>query len=239
MGMDQLLVQHGPHVVQRELLDLVHLVAGAEAVEEVNEGDASLQRGRLDDQGLVHHLLHGVGGQQAEAGLTDCHHIAMVAEDGQGVGGERPRGDVEGRGSQLAGDLVHVGDHQEQALGRGERGGEGSALQRPVHRAGGAALALHLHDQGDRPPDVGNALGRVLVRPLPHIGGRSDRVDRDHLVGAVGDISRRFVAVNRNLRSAHRTSPRPVGSRGTQWGISVPTIKSALNGSRPSHKIKI
>ena len=47
-------------------------------------------------------------------------------------------------GQLLAGDLVHVGDHQQQALGGGVGGGQGAGGQRAVHRAGGAGLGLHL-----------------------------------------------------------------------------------------------
>ncbi len=47
---------------------------------------------------------------------------------------------------QLARDLVHVRQHQQQALRRGEGRRQRAGLERPVDRAGGAALALHLDD---------------------------------------------------------------------------------------------
>jgi hypothetical protein len=73
----------------------------------------------------------------------------VVAEDRQRVRGHRARRDVEDGGRQFAGDLEHVGDHQQQALRRGEGGGQRPGLQRAVDRAGGAGLALHLDDLGN------------------------------------------------------------------------------------------
>ena len=45
VGQHQLVVDHRPHVVDGQLLDLVDLVRGAEAVEEVDERHAGFERG--------------------------------------------------------------------------------------------------------------------------------------------------------------------------------------------------
>src|SRR5208282_6663162 len=92
-----------------------------------------------------------------------------------------------GEGGELAGDLAHIGDHQQQPLGGGEGGGEGAGLERAVHRAGGAALRLHLSHQRHGAPDVAPALGAPLVGELAHVRGGGDGVDGDHFVDAVGD----------------------------------------------------
>ena len=63
---------------------------------------------------------------------------------------------------ELTRDLVEVRDHEEQALGRSEGGGQGAALQGTVHRPCGAGFALHLDDVGNRSPEVG----------LPSLGPR-------------------------------------------------------------------
>ena len=77
----------------------------------------------------VHDLL-GVGlGQHGKAGLAAGHNVGMVAEDVQALGGHGPSGDVEHRGQQLGGDLIHVGDHQQQTLGGGIGGGQGAGVQ--------------------------------------------------------------------------------------------------------------
>ena len=180
-----------------EQRQLVELVRGAEPVEEMQERDARLERRGLRDQRRVVRLLHRAGGQQRKAGRARRHHVGMVAEDRQRLRRERARRDVEDRRGQLAGDLEHVGQHQHQAL-RGREGRRQRArLQRAVHGAGGAAFALHLLHDRDVAPDVGRALRRPLVGELGHGRGRGDRVDRAHLVDAVGDVRDRGVAVHR------------------------------------------
>jgi hypothetical protein len=113
-------------------------------------------------------LLHRAGGEQGEAGLPRRHDVGVVAEDGERVRGQGTGSHVQGEGGQLAGDLEHVGDHQQQALRGGEGGGQRAGLQRAVHRAGGAALGLHLHDLRHLTPEVGLALDRPGVRQLSH-----------------------------------------------------------------------
>ena len=56
------------------------------------------RRGGLGDERDVHDLLHRVGGQHAEAGGAGGHDVAVVAEDGERVGGQGAGGDVEHRG---------------------------------------------------------------------------------------------------------------------------------------------
>ena len=97
-------------------------------------------------------FLNGTGGQQGKAGLADCHYILVIAEDGQGLGGDRARGDIEDRAGQFAGNLVHVRDHQQQALRRGEGGGERSGLECAVYCTGSAAFRLHLDHKRHGPP---------------------------------------------------------------------------------------
>ena len=97
-------------------LDLLDLVGGAEAVEEVHERHAAFDGGEVGDRSQVHDFLDGAGSQHGEAGLTASHHVGMVTEDGQGLGGEGAGRDVEHARKQFTGDLVHVGDHQQQAL---------------------------------------------------------------------------------------------------------------------------
>ena len=196
VGHHQLVVDHRADVVVAELLDLGDLVAGAEAVEEVDEGDACLQRGGLADQGEVHDLLHRVAAQHRPAGLAHAHHVAVVAEDRQALRGQAAGRHVEDGRRQLAGDLVHVGDHQQQALRRREGRGQGAGLQGAMHCARRAAFRLHLHHQGHGAPDVGLQLGRPLVRPFAHGAGGGDRIDGDHFVGLVGNVGRCLVAVD-------------------------------------------
>jgi len=79
----QVLGDDGAEVVVGELLDPGDLVRGAEAVEEVEERDAREERRPLGDGGQIVGLLHRAGGEQAEAGLPDRHHVRVIAEDGE------------------------------------------------------------------------------------------------------------------------------------------------------------
>jgi hypothetical protein len=166
--LDRSLVQHGSQLFVVQLLHLDHLVRGAEAVEEVQEGDPGAQGGGLAEQGEIVSLLDRSRGEQGEAGLPAGHHVGMVAEDRQRVGRDRARRDVHAHRRQLAGDLVHVGDHQQQALRGGEGRREGAGLQRSVHRSGSATFRLHLHDLGNLAPDVLATVDSPLVTQLAH-----------------------------------------------------------------------
>ncbi len=70
----------------------------------------------------------------------------MITEDVQGLGSNGTGGNIEHAGQLLSSDLVHVGDHQQQALRSGEGGGDSTGTQRAVHSAGSAGLGLHLDD---------------------------------------------------------------------------------------------
>src|SRR4029453_10999977 len=95
-------------------------VGGGEAVEKVEERPPRGQRRGGGDQGQVVGLLDRAGGEHRPAGRSGGHHVGVGAEDRQGVGGDRGGGHVDDRRGQLAGDLEHVGQHQQQALGGGE-----------------------------------------------------------------------------------------------------------------------
>ena len=170
---DQLLRDERAQVVVGEQVDGVQLVGGPEPVEEVHERHPRRQRGGLRDQRQVVCLLDARRGEQREAGLPHRHHVGVIAEDRQALRRERPGGHVQDRGGELPGDLVHVGDHQQQALRRGERGGQGPALQRAVQRPRRAALALHLdHGRHACPTDSAGACWttRQPARPSARTG---------------------------------------------------------------------
>ena len=202
VGEDQILVDHGAHVVGGKLLDLGDFVRGAEAIEEVHEGEARFEGGGLGDQRHIHDFLHGVRGEHAEPGGARAHHVAVVAEDGESLRGKGAGGDVEDRAGEFAGDLVHVGDHQQQTLRCREGGGERPRLQGSVQGAGGAAFALHLDDRRYGAPDVGLLLGRPLVGPFAHGGRRRNGINGDDFVGLVRYVRGRLVTVDSHLRAS-------------------------------------
>ena len=203
---DELLGDERPDVLVGEQLDRVQLVRGAKSVEEVHERHAGLERRRVRHERQVMGLLHRRGGQQRKAGLAHRHHVGVVTEDRQPLRRQRASGDVHHGRGQLPGDLVHVRDHQQQALRGGERRRQRTALQRAVQRARRAALALHLDHGRNGAPHVRLPASGPFVGQLGHRRGRGDRVDAADLAAAVGDRCRRLVAVD------HRAHQRGSGN---------------------------
>ena len=226
VGADAFLGHERAQVVVREHLDRVQLVRGAEAVEEVHERHPRLERGRLGHERKIVGLLHRGRREQREAGLPYRHHVRVVAEDRQALRRERAGGHVDHGRRQLAGDLVHVRDHQQEALRRRERRRERTALQRSVQRARRAALALHLDHRRHAAPDVRPPRARPVVGQLRHRRRRRDRVDAADLVESVGDRRRRLVAVDGHAHVSR--SPRTCRSRGP--GTARSTSRSRCSG---------
>ena len=192
---DRVFGDESREVLVAQHLDPAHLVRSPEAVEEVQEGDPRPQGGSLGDAGQIVGLLHRVRGQHGEAALAAGHHVGVIPEDRERVGGQAPGRHVDDQGIQLPGDLVHRRDLQEQPLGGGEGRAQRARLQRAVDRADGAALGLHLDHVGDQPPDVGALLRGPRIRELAHCGGWGDRIYGDDLVRSVRHRGSRFVSV--------------------------------------------
>ena len=204
---DAIHIDERAHVVFVEHFDLVDLMRGAEAVEEMQERDARLERSGVCDERHVHGLLHGIGGKHGEAGSAAGHHIRMVAEDRERVSRQRARRNMKRRGRKLSRNLVHVRNHEQQALGRGERSRQRASLQRAVNSPGSTAFALHLHYVGHRSPDVLDSLRRPLVRPFAHVGRRGDGIDGNHFVNPVGDVCDRLVCIHGLELALHSHRP--------------------------------
>ena len=205
---DPIVVDHRPDVLVGDDRDLVLFVRRAKAVEEIQDRHTRLEGRRLSDQREIVRFLHRRCSEHGESGHARAHHVGVVAEDRQRLRGERTCGNVKHAGRQFACDLVHVGQHQQQALRRGVGRREGAALQRAVHRTGSTALGLHLLDHRDVAPDVLDALRGPGVRQLGHGRRRSDRKDRRDLVDSVRDVGSRCVAIHhRRLNVRHARSP--------------------------------
>ena len=119
---DQRVINHGADVVRVQHFDLGHFMAGAEAIEEMDERHPGFQRGGMGNQRHVHDFLSGPAAQQGPAGGARRHDVAVIAENGKPLRSQRTRGHMKYRGGQFPSNLVHVGDHQKKAL-RGRKGG--------------------------------------------------------------------------------------------------------------------
>ena len=195
-------------------LDLLDLVGGAEAIEEMQEGDAALDGGQMGDGGKIHDLLHAAAAQHGKAGLPAGVDIAVVAEDGKGIGGQRPRRAVDDAGQQLARHFIHIGDHEQEALRGGKGGGKRTGRQRAVDRSGHTALALHLDDPNRLAEQIIAPGDRPLIGQLRHYAGGRDGIDGGNIGIGIGHMGCGAVAVHGFHASVHRLVP-PHG-----WGLS-------------------
>ncbi len=197
-GLQRIAVEHRRQGGFVDQLDLLDLMRGAESVEEVQERHARLERHDVRHAREVHHLLYGRGGDHCESGLAGRHDVLMVAENRQRLRGQRARRHVEHAGKQLAGDLVHIRNHQQQALRRGKRRSEGAALERTVHGACGARLGLHLHDFHRFAENIFTTLCSPLVHELGHGRGGRDGVNRRNFREHVCNMRRSVITVTRD-----------------------------------------
>jgi hypothetical protein len=138
-------VHHGPQLFVRQGADFGHFVRGAKTVEEVKERHPRGEGRGMGHASQVLRLLHRAGGKHGKAGGAAGHHVGMIAKNGKRVRRQRPRRHVHAEREQFPGDLIHVWDHQQQPLRRGESRAEGTDLQHPVQRPGGAGFRLHFH----------------------------------------------------------------------------------------------
>ena len=181
-------------------------MGGTETVEEVDKRHAGLDRSEMRDGAKVHHFLRVGFGQHSKAGLAAGHYVGMVAENIQRVAGYRTCGNMEHARQQLARDLVHIRDHQQQALRSGVRSGERTGRERTVHNTRGARLGLHFDHLYGCAKDVFLTRGCPLVNAVCHGAGRGDRIDTRYLGKRIRHVSRRCVTVHGLHFSCHDIS---------------------------------
>jgi len=133
------------HLIVFHRFNFLVLMGGAEPVEKVQKGNTSLKGSQVGNAGQIHHFLHIVGRQHSHSRLAAGHHILVVSEDGQGMGGNSPGTDMDHTGQELTGDLVQIGHHEQKALGRGESAGQGPGGQGSMQSPGGPDFRLHFH----------------------------------------------------------------------------------------------
>ena len=194
--LDRIPVEEFRKIVKVDDFNLLNLMRRAETVEEVDERHAALDGDEMRDSGEIHDLLHARLTQHRTARLTRCHNIALIAENIEGGSRQSTGAHMEDTGKELAGNLVEVRDHQQEALRSRVRRRQGACLQRTVHSARCACLGLHLDDAHLLTEDVLRSLRRQSVDMLRHRRGRRDRVDGRNIGECVGNISRSRVAVH-------------------------------------------
>ena len=177
-----------------------------EAIEEVQEGNLALDGAQMCDRGQIHDFLHAALDQHCKAGLAACHDVAVITEDVQGLGSNGTCRNIEHAGQLLSSDLVHIGDHQQQALRSGEGGGNSTCTQRAVHSACGACLRFHLDNLDLIAEDVLLAGCRPLVHRVSHRRRRGNGVDGSHVRVGICYMSGSGIAIHGLLCSRHFSS---------------------------------
>mmetsp|Transcript_56742 Transcript_56742/g.135385 ORF Transcript_56742/g.135385 Transcript_56742/m.135385 type:complete len:639 (+) Transcript_56742:1399-3315(+) len=187
------------HGAVGDRLHALNHTRGARAVEEVHEGHRGPQRRQVRHEAQIHHLLGVVSTQQRAAGRTHRHDVRVVAEDGEGLARQGAGGDMEHRRQQLTGAEVHVGDHQQQALGGREGGAQRATRQRAVQGTRRTQLGLHLPHLDLLSKDVLPPGGCELIHGLTHTRGRGDGVDERHVTHSVGHVCGSGVPIDGTL----------------------------------------
>ena len=180
---------HVAHVLEIRVIpdgNLLYLVRGAEAVEEVYKRDSALYGGKMGDRSEIHDLLHVALREHGKACLTARHDVAVVAEDAQCLRGDSSRRDMEHGRQLLRRDLIHIRDHKKETLRSGIGRGERARAERAVYRAGGARLGLHFDDLYPCAENVLLTCRRPLVDEVRHWAGRRYRVNARHFGVRIG-----------------------------------------------------
>ncbi len=161
-------IEKFPHVGIVDGIDFLHFVGSTEAVKEMHERNAALDGAQVRDKRKIHDFLHGAGGKHGKTGLAGTHYVTVIAEDGKRVRRKRACAHMEHARQKLAGNFVHVGNHEEQALRGGERGGQRARRKGTVHGTRRAAFRLHFSNADLLAEQVGSAVGRPLIGYLGH-----------------------------------------------------------------------
>ena len=183
--------------------DLLDLVGGTEAVEEVDEWNAALDGSQVSNSAQVHNFLWVCLSQHSKAGLTASINVGVVTEDVQRVGSYGSCRNVENGWQQLTCDFVHVRDHQQQTLGCGIGGGQSACVQGTVYGTCRTSLGLHLHYLDSGTEDVLFTLCRPLIHIVSHWAGWGDRVNAGNFCKCIRYICSSIVAVHGFHRSSH------------------------------------
>ena len=112
-----IIVNHIGKVIVFPNSNLLNFVRGAETVEEVEEGDSGLNCGKVRHGAEVHNLLSVRFCKHGKAGLTASHYVGVVTENRECVAGKCSGRNMEDAGEKPTCNLIHVWNHEQQALG--------------------------------------------------------------------------------------------------------------------------
>ena len=187
--------------------DLLDFMGCTEAVEEVEERHAAFDSRKMSNSSQVHDFLYAGFCEHGKAGLTAGHDIALVTEDRHGIGGQSTCCDVEDARQEFAGNLVHIRNHKQQALGSRISRGQGTGHERPVYSTGSAAFGLHFLDFNNLAEHVLDALGCPFIHFFCHSRARRNRINGCYIGKYIGHIGGSRVAVHGHHFLTHHKTP--------------------------------
>eukprot|EP00701_Giardia_intestinalis_P005123 XP_001708947.1 Hypothetical protein GL50803_39432 [Giardia lamblia ATCC 50803] len=188
------------------VINELHLLDGMrcpEAIKRMDNRVRGIDGCEVRSNGHVHRLLDVLGNHDRASRLPDSHDIGVVSVDRQRVRSNRACGNVEDGGQMLPSHLVHVGDHQQEALGRRVGGGQQTRAESSVQGACSSPLGVHLLNPEGLAERILAALGSPGVDILGHGGRRRDRVDYRCIREEVGHMGSRVTAVYRRVDHRH------------------------------------
>ena len=171
-------------------------MARSEAVEEVDEGKSCAQSRNVGGKCQVVSFLNRCAGDHADACLTACHNVGVVAEDRKSVAGYCSCRNVENARKKFARNFVEVRDHEKKTLGSGVCRGERTAAEGSVDCAASAAFGLKFGNDKVVSENVLFAVCAPFVGNFSHRRTRSDGIDRCNFRHRETCVSDRRVSVN-------------------------------------------
>ena len=171
-------------------------MAGTETIEEMQERYRALQCCNVCHNCHISSFLDRAGCQHRETGLTACHNVTVITENGQSMISQSTCADVEYAGHQLASDLIHVRDHQKQSLRSSKRGGQSTCCQRTMNCACSTSFRLHFGYLYGLSEKVQCVMRSTLISSFRHRGGRSDRINSGHITKSISDMADGSIAID-------------------------------------------
>ena len=177
-------------------LDLLHLVGSTESVKEVDERYSALNCGQMCNRTQVHNFLRVGLGKHCKTGLTAGINVGVITVNVQRVGCHGTCGNMEDGRQKLTGNLVHIRDHQKQALGSRVGCGQRTRCQRTVNGTCGTCLGFHFDHLDSVSENVFQSCCRPLVNIVRHRAGRGNRIDSRDLGERITDVRRCLVTIH-------------------------------------------
>ena len=81
----------------------------------------------------IHDFLHRRRSDQSEPGLSHCHDILVVSKNGKCMTGNGPGSDMKHPGQHFPDNLIHVWNHEQEALRSRKSGGQRTGCQGTMH----------------------------------------------------------------------------------------------------------